>query len=195
MTNIPLFVQIGYIRSPGESTIDFVLDIAAERGQMAAGMSNTNTVPSATSPMGLGLTKRGSTLSPEDLADLNRSLANIKAGKRRESILDPVFPNKREGEGIPEEDEIDIEDSTKSSLSRAGSITQSSSQSNSLSLSRAPSLTTNGGINISGKERESQRNRESRQSLSLAVASAATTTIAILPEDLTGSARNSLQST
>ncbi len=171
------------------------MDIAAERGQMAAGMSNTNTVPSATSPMGLGLTKRGSTLSPEDLADLNRSLANIKAGKRRESILDPVFPNKREGEGIPEEDEMDIEDSTKSSLSRAGSITQSSSQSNSLSLSRAPSLTTNGGINISGKERESQRNRESRQSLSLAVASAATTTIAILPEDLTGSARNSLQST
>jgi hypothetical protein len=57
----------GFERSTIQSELDFVLDIAADKGKMK-----------------LVGGKRGNTLSPEDLADLNRSLVNIKAGRKRE---------------------------------------------------------------------------------------------------------------
>jgi hypothetical protein len=57
----------GFERSSIQSELDFVLDIAADKGKMK-----------------LVGGKRGHTLSPEDLADLNRSLVNIKAGRKKE---------------------------------------------------------------------------------------------------------------
>jgi hypothetical protein len=57
----------GFERSTIQSELDFVLDIAADKGKMK-----------------LVGGKRGNALSPEDLADLNRSLVNIKAGRKKE---------------------------------------------------------------------------------------------------------------
>lgn len=59
----------GFERPAGQSDLEFVLDIAADRGKMS-----------------LVGGKRGNTLSAEDLADLNRSLVNIKAGKYSERV-------------------------------------------------------------------------------------------------------------
>jgi hypothetical protein len=59
--------HVGFERSTIQSELDFVLDIAADKGKMK-----------------LVGGKRGNTLSPEDLADLNRSLVNIKAGRKKE---------------------------------------------------------------------------------------------------------------
>jgi hypothetical protein len=66
----------GFERSTIQSELDFVLDIAADKGKMK-----------------LVGGKRGNTLSPEDLADLNRSLVNIKAGRKKEEdahVRDPA---------------------------------------------------------------------------------------------------------
>ena len=62
-----IMVVIGFEKPTGQNELDFVLDIAADRGKMKL----------------IG-GKRSNTLSPEDLADLNRSLVNIKAGRRKE---------------------------------------------------------------------------------------------------------------
>lgn len=61
-----IYFITGFERLPGQSDLDFVLDIAADRGKMS-----------------LVGGKRGNTLSAEDLADLNRSLVNIKAGRQK----------------------------------------------------------------------------------------------------------------
>lgn len=58
------FGNIGYARAEDQNELDYLLDIAGDRAKMT---------------MNAG--KRAAALSPEDLADLNRSLANIKAGR------------------------------------------------------------------------------------------------------------------
>eukprot|EP01034_Spumella_vulgaris_P022154 gene22154-28261_t len=58
------FDNIGFERVPGQNDLEYLQDIATDRGKM-----------------GVVAGRRGNTLSPDDLADLNRSLANIRAGK------------------------------------------------------------------------------------------------------------------
>ena len=55
---------IGFQRNVNQNTLDYILDIANDRGKMSF----------------TGYGKRNATLSPEDLADINRSLSHIKAG-------------------------------------------------------------------------------------------------------------------
>lgn len=57
------FTNIGFQIKSGQNNVEYLLDIAADKGVMAAANG-----------------KRGITLSPEDLADLCRSLANINIG-------------------------------------------------------------------------------------------------------------------
>jgi len=57
------FTNIGFQMKSGQNSFEYLIDIAADKGVMA--MANG---------------KRGITLSPEDLADLCRSLANINIG-------------------------------------------------------------------------------------------------------------------
>jgi hypothetical protein len=72
----------GFERPPGQNDLDFVLDIASDRGKMK-----------------LVGGKRGNTLSPEDLADLNRSLVNIRAGRQKG---DDAFAQDAAAEGVEE---------------------------------------------------------------------------------------------
>ncbi|RYH14002.1 hypothetical protein EON65_34355 [archaeon] len=62
------FENVGYARGD-MSMVEYVLDIAGDRGRLASTSG-----------------KRGARLSPADLADLNRSLVNIKSGQSPEHL-------------------------------------------------------------------------------------------------------------
>lgn len=75
------FVNIGFQMKSGQNSFEYLVDIAADKGVMA--MANG---------------KRGITLSPEDLADLCRSLANINIGSssvksENGKMIDPSSPS------------------------------------------------------------------------------------------------------
>lgn len=70
------FNNIGFQMKSGQNSFEYLLDIAADKGVMAA----TNG-------------KRGITLSPEDLADLCRSLANINIGTSSKADNSTISPS------------------------------------------------------------------------------------------------------
>jgi hypothetical protein len=87
-----IFAITGFSQSTTQSELEFVLDIAAERGEFNSLVH-----------------KRGHRLSPEDLSDLNRSLSNIKTGKLKDNERSSLFFT----------DKSDTPSSTRSSLAIA----------------------------------------------------------------------------